>query len=157
MAAFQRILVPVDGSESAHRAFTTAVELARRGGARLRLVHVLDELLSASGWRFATEVMESNRQQARAVLERWAGTCARIGIACDTQVLEPSGHRLGEAVAEEAGRWHADLVVVGSHGRRGVGRALLGSGAEQIARLAPVPVLVVRHPVAHAPDRHQGT
>ena len=148
MAAFHRILVPVDGSDSAHRAFTAAVDLARRAGARVRLVHVLDELTYASGWRFANEVVESNRRDARAVLERWAGTCARLGIACDMQVLDASGRRLGERIAEEAGHWHADLVVVGSHGRRGVGRALLGSGAEQIARLVPVPVLVVRHPAA---------
>jgi nucleotide-binding universal stress UspA family protein len=148
MAAFHRILVPVDGSDSAHRAFTAAVDLARQGGARVRLVHVLDDLLEASAWRFAAEVAESSRRDARAVLERWAGTCARLGVACDTQVLDASGQRLGERIAEEAGHWHADLVVVGSHGRRGVGRALLGSGAEQIARLAPVPVLVVRHPAA---------
>ena len=82
------------------------------------------------------------------MLERWAGTCARLGIACDTQVLDASGQRLGERIAQEAGHWRADLLVVGSHGRRGIGEALLGSGAEQIARLAPVPVLVVRHPAA---------
>ena len=78
MPAFHRILVPVDGSDSAHRAFTAAVDLARRSGARVRLVHVLDELVYASGWRFATEVVESNRREARSMLERWGGTCARL-------------------------------------------------------------------------------
>ena len=47
-------------------------------------------------------------------------------------------------VADEARRWNADLIVVGTHGRRGVGRMLLGSGAEQVIRMAPVPVLVIR-------------
>jgi nucleotide-binding universal stress UspA family protein len=52
--------------------------------------------------------------------------------------------RLGEAVAREAQQWDADLIAVGTHGRRGLGRVLLGSGAEQIIRVAPVPVLVIR-------------
>ena len=51
-------------------------------------------------------------------------------------------------MANAAKRWNADLIVVGTHGRRGLGRVLLGSGAEQIVRLAPVPVLVVRLMVA---------
>jgi nucleotide-binding universal stress UspA family protein len=51
---------------------------------------------------------------------------------------------LGESVADEAADWGADLVVLGTHGRRGLGRVLLGSGAEQVIRLCPVPVLVVR-------------
>jgi nucleotide-binding universal stress UspA family protein len=51
---------------------------------------------------------------------------------------------LGDKVAGEATAWEADLVVVGTHGRKGVSRALLGSGAEQIIRFAPVPVLVMR-------------
>jgi nucleotide-binding universal stress UspA family protein len=54
--------------------------------------------------------------------------------------------RLGESVADEAADWGADLVVIGTHGRRGLGRLLLGSGAEQVLRLSGVPVLVVRGP-----------
>jgi nucleotide-binding universal stress UspA family protein len=56
------------------------------------------------------------------------------------------GRRLGEAIADEAGTWNADLVVIGSHGRRGLQRLLIGSGAEQVLRLSPVPVLLVRDP-----------
>jgi nucleotide-binding universal stress UspA family protein len=52
---------------------------------------------------------------------------------------------LAEVVADAATRFKADLIVVGTHGRRGLGRMMLGSGAEQIIRLAPVPVLVIRH------------
>ena len=51
-------------------------------------------------------------------------------------------------ISSAALRWNADLIVVGNHGRRGVGRVLLGSGAEEIVRHAPVPVMVVRMPVA---------
>jgi nucleotide-binding universal stress UspA family protein len=67
-----------------------------------------------------------------------------MGVNAQSQVLDPSSQRLGESVADEAADWGADLVVLGTHGRRGLGRVLLGSGAEQVIRLCPVPVLVVR-------------
>ena len=57
-----------------------------------------------------------------------------------------AGQRLGDTVADAARDWGADLVVLGTHGRRGVGRVLLGSGAEQVIRCASVPVLIVRNP-----------
>ena len=66
------------------------------------------------------------------------------GVAAQTKLLDAPGKRLGDSVAEAARAWEADLIVVGTHGRRGIGRVLLGSGAEQIIRLSPVPVLVIR-------------
>lgn len=66
------------------------------------------------------------------------------GVQADTLLVDKFGERLGETVADEAKNWNADLIVVGTHGRRGVGRMPLGSGAEQIIRLAPIPTLVVR-------------
>jgi nucleotide-binding universal stress UspA family protein len=59
-------------------------------------------------------------------------------------LFDKLGERLAETVANGAKDWGAELIVLGTHGRRGVGRLLMGSGAEQIIRLAPVPVLVVR-------------
>jgi nucleotide-binding universal stress UspA family protein len=70
--------------------------------------------------------------------------CRSAGVDADTQLVDRPGLRLGEAVAEEAQKWRADLIVVGTHGRRGIGRALLGSGAEQIIRMSTIPVLTVR-------------
>jgi nucleotide-binding universal stress UspA family protein len=65
------------------------------------------------------------------------------GVAAEQQLMEAPGMRLGDTVASEARQWEADLIVVGTHGRRGIGRVLLGSGAEQVIRSAPVPVLVI--------------
>jgi nucleotide-binding universal stress UspA family protein len=76
------------------------------------------------------------------------------GVEADTVLFDTLGERLAEAVAEAARQWKADLVVVGTHGRRGVGRMLLGSGAEQVIRLAPVPVLVIRSETASQPAAH---
>jgi nucleotide-binding universal stress UspA family protein len=62
----------------------------------------------------------------------------------DSKIVECFGRRASDVILEEAAAWPADLIVVGTHGRRGIGRALLGSDAEQIARSATVPVLLVR-------------
>ena len=64
-------------------------------------------------------------------------------VPAETRLLESRDRRLGEVIADAAGEWNADLVVLGTHGRHGVQRALLGSGAEQILRASPVAVLLV--------------
>ena len=66
------------------------------------------------------------------------------GVDSDRKLVDQPGQRLGHTVRDEAIAWKADLIVVGTHGRRGIERVLLGSGAEQVIRAAPVPVLVVR-------------
>lgn len=83
-------------------------------------------------------------QEADKVLSTAQEIAASAGVSADSELLETRGRRLGEAVADQARAWGADLVVVGTHGRRGVGRVLLGSGAEQVIRMASVPVLAVR-------------
>ncbi|MEO7127416.1 MAG: universal stress protein [Rhodoferax sp.] len=65
-------------------------------------------------------------------------------MEADSVLAEDFSPRLGEAVANAAKRWNADLIVIGTHGRHGIERVLLGSAAEQVIRLAPVPVRVVR-------------
>jgi len=141
---FKRILVPVDGSETANRALVTALQLARTSGGRVRLVHSLDELAYLWGSEYSGDTVTLAREQAAKVLDSAAAMALSAGVTAEQQLVEDSGVRLGEAVAGEARQWEADLIVVGTHGRRGIGRVLLGSGAEQIIRSAPVPVLVIR-------------
>lgn len=146
MSQFKRILLPYDGSDVSTRALETAVQLARGGDGRILVLHVLDELEYLSGYEYGgAPLLESLRSEARRVLDRAGELCAAAGVAFEKRVVEHPGGRLADAVANEATAWEADLVVVGTHGRRGVSRALLGSGAEQIIRFAPVPVLVVRN------------
>jgi len=143
---FKRILVPVDGSDTSNRAVVAALQLARENGGRLRLVHALDELAYLSGYEYSADLLKSARDQGSRVLEDAQLMAQSAGIPVDCKLVETAGRRLGELVAEEARNWEADLVVVGTHGRRGMSRILLGSGAEQVLRLAPVPVLAVRTP-----------
>jgi nucleotide-binding universal stress UspA family protein len=145
---YKRVLVPVDGSETSNRALTAALQLARNTSGRVRLVHVVDELAYVSGYDqyggSSGQLIKVIRESGAKILDEAMAIAQAAGVEAEKMMFDNPGERLGETVAHEAKRWNADLIVVGTHGRRGVGRVLLGSGAEQIIRLAPVPVLVVR-------------
>jgi nucleotide-binding universal stress UspA family protein len=146
---YQRILVPVDGSDCANRGLSEAMALARLTGARIRLVHVIDEPLVAIGADVAAGAAEDlvaiAREAARQVLADATEKVKLAGLQVDDVLLDSFDGRVCELVTDAVRTWPADLVVIGTHGRRGVGRLLLGSDAEQILRLSPVPVLLVRH------------
>lgn len=141
---YKRILVPVDGSPPSNKALAAALQLAREAGGSVRVVHAFDDLAFLTGYEFDGSVLGAARAQADKVLSTAQEIAASAGVPADSKLVETRGRRLGDAVADEARAWAADLVVVGTHGRRGVGRVLLGSGAEQVIRMAPVPVLAVR-------------
>lgn len=145
MPHYRRILVPVDGSPTSTTALTSALQLARDGGGRVRLLYCVDELAYAlTGYEYVDNMSGLLRQDGERILAQAADIARSAGVEVETHLVERMPQRLGETVAEDAAEWGADLVVVGSHGRRGLRRLLLGSGAEQIVRLAPTPVLVVR-------------
>ncbi len=147
---YRRILVAIDGSPTSNSALSAALEMARCSGGRsvLRLIHVLDEMTYFAGYdpygSQSARVIEAMRQSGGNILAEALAIVQSAGVQADTLLVDKFGERLAEAVADEAKNWNADLIVVGTHGRRGVGRMLLGSGAEQIIRLAPTPTLVVR-------------
>lgn len=145
---YKRILVPVDGSETSNKALVAALQMARDSGGRVRLIHVVEELAYLSGYEqyggYSGELIAVMRETGNKVLNDAMAIAQAAGVEADNLLFDNFGERLAEVVADAAKQWNADLVVVGTHGRRGVGRMLLGSGAEQILRLAPVPVLVIR-------------
>ncbi|MBC5783486.1 universal stress protein [Ramlibacter sp. USB13] len=142
---YKRILVPVDGSETSNKALVAGLQMARESGGRVRLVHVLDPMAFIStGYGPVVDLLEVGKRGAAQVLADALEMAKAAGVPADTKLMDSPGARLGEDIADEARSWEADLVVVGTHGRRGVSRALLGSGAEQVLRLSPVPVLAVR-------------
>ena len=122
-----------------------ALQLARESGGRVRLLHAFDELASLTGYEYSADLLRQCRGYAEKVLQDASEIARAAGVPADTTLADDvPGQRLGDAVAGAAKRFDADLIVVGTHGRRGIGRVLLGSGAEQVIRLAPVPVLTVR-------------
>lgn len=145
---FKQILVPVDGSDTSNNAVRTATRLAREGGGRLRLVHVVDQASFLAGFDpsggSSGQLFSAIRDSARQILDAGKAAAQAAGVEADTVLIDQMGTRLGDAVADAASRWGADLIVVGTHGRRGPSRLFLGSGAEQIIRLASAPVLVLR-------------
>lgn len=149
---YERILVPVDGSDTSDLGLREALSLAKLTGARLHLIHVVDELSFAMGadafGTFGTEVLTSLRESGKKVLAAGQAQADAAGVPCDTALLDSFAGRVCDQVVAEAEKWPADLIVIGTHGRRGAERLLMGSDAERILRLAPVPVLLVR---PHAP------
>ena len=155
---YRRILVSVDGSDVSNKALVAATGLAGQvaGRAVLRLVHVLDEQSFYTGYdpygAQSGEVIKIMRESGEKILADALAIAQSAGIEADTLLVDRLGERLGESIADQARKWKADLIVVGTHGRRRVARMFLGSGAEAILRLAPVPVLVVRSAEVEAPD-----
>ena len=144
---YQHILVPVDGSATSLKGLSEAIGLAKVTGGQIRLLHMVDTLsvaASLGAYAISTDVMEQLREEGEQILQQARLQALAEGVATDV-VLDDSVHgRLADWVVAQARAWPADLVVLGTHGRRGVGRLLLGSDAEQVLRISPVPVLLVR-------------
>jgi nucleotide-binding universal stress UspA family protein len=143
----KHVVVATDLSESSHSALETAAFFAREHGATLELLHVFDPspyvplALPASGSALMSQASKEMREAIEKGLEEQAQK-AFPGI--DAKIVCLRREDAGEAIAEHAKSAGADLVIVGSHGRTGLKRVLLGSVAERVVRLSVCPVLVVR-------------
>jgi len=145
---YKRILVPVDGSKTSTLGLGEAIKLARDQGAVLRLIHVVDELIMSGGMGGATaysgNVIEILREGGATILKDAETLVGERGGSAESVLLERFGGQAASLIVEEARNWKADLIVLGTHGRRGIRRMLMGSDAEEILRTSPVPVLLVR-------------
>lgn len=143
---YQRILVAIDGSDTARRGLDEAIRLAQAGGGRLLLAHVIEEPLPLTvngDWSLPGLPMEAWREAGERLLEAALAQCRQAGVEAETRLIEAGGRRIGPIIAEAALDWQADLIVVGTHGRRGLDRLLLGSVAEGIIRTTRTPVLLL--------------
>lgn len=144
--SFKRILVPVDGSAVSERGLKQAGKLAHVYGARLRLLHVVAEYAAYASTEASIDIgpiLEGLREGGRKTLERIARRARGLAPRIETSLIENPGGRVADSIVKEAKRWRADVIVMGTHGRRGVKRMLLGSDAELVSRYSPVPVLLV--------------
>jgi nucleotide-binding universal stress UspA family protein len=145
---YSRILVAVDGSQTSEHALRHAIGLAKSLSATLGVVHVVDMGWLALGPELAIDI-EAIAKARRAAGEEILGTAREVaraaGLAAEARLVETGTptQRVPAAIADEAASWPADVVVLGTHGRRVVERLLLGSVAEGVARLSTVPVLLV--------------
>jgi nucleotide-binding universal stress UspA family protein len=144
---YQNILVPIDGSVTAALGLREAIDLARALGGRIRLLHVVNTTPWLGGDvspALFDDLITQLRSTGECILHEATRTANAADIEVDTRIIEAPGERAGEMVVAEASSWPAQLIVCGTHGRRGLKRLLLGSDAEYIVRHTPVPVLLIR-------------
>lgn len=143
---YRHILVPVDGSSTSERALQEALGLARQQTAELELVYVMEDVLFLENEAYINyeEVRRSARSEGEKTLGRAQAVVQQAGVKAAQRLLEARGERIASVIIEEARRWPADLIVIGTHGRSGFSRILFGSVAEGVVRTAHIPVLLVR-------------
>ena len=151
MDAFNRILVPVDFSAHSDLALRHATTLADRFGATVEVLHVVEDPFVSGAWSTGVsvpnipELLTDLVKAARAKLDDMKAAAASKGLRLTATVLttvltgEPA-----DSISDYARTGEFDLIVMGTHGRRGVSHALIGSVAERVVRKAPCPVLTVR-------------
>lgn len=144
---YKKILAPIDGSPTSARGLEEAIKLAKSTGGSLRIVHVVNEFVMDSAYAFPQyyeQVIAAMRKSGADLLAEAVAAARKQGVECESQLMETVGGRAADAIVAEARRWPADLIVLGTHGRRGLRRLALGSDAEMVLRSSPVPVLLVR-------------
>jgi nucleotide-binding universal stress UspA family protein len=144
---YSKILVPVDGSQTSNHGLAEAIKLATTLGSRLCLVHIVNEFIfdyTYSTAQYSTVLIESMREMGKTVLADALAETKKHGVQAQAQMLETVGGRAAELIVSHAKQIDADIIIMGTHGRRGIRRLALGSDAEQVVRLAGIPVLLVR-------------
>jgi nucleotide-binding universal stress UspA family protein len=142
---YKRILVPVDGSEPSNLGLREAVKIAKSAGGTIRVVHVVNEFLPVrGGMSYSPDLVVGMRAHGQKLLSEAQAELKRSGVDGETVLLEGAAINTGDHIVEYAKHWPADLIVIGTHGRRGLVRLVMGSDAEYIVRTTPVPVLLVR-------------
>jgi len=150
---YKRILVAIDGSDTSDLALREAIGLAKDQNAMLRLVHVVDvtapayvaaEVTVAVHFPLA-EYQKALKESGEKLLKTRATTAREAGVNVDTKLITVGvGERIHEAIEEQSKQWHANLIVVGTEGRRGFQRLMIGSVAEGLVRISTKPILLIR-------------
>jgi nucleotide-binding universal stress UspA family protein len=145
---YKRILIAIDDSPTSGHTLRHAIDLAKGLSATLRIVHVVDMGVMPLAPELGIDisvVTKARRAAGEKILTAARETCQAESVAAETRLLETGSpvEHVAEALATEARAWPADVLILGTHGRRGAQRLLLGSVAEGIARVSPVPVLLI--------------
>lgn len=146
---YSRILVPIDGSPTAQRGLEEAMSLAVELRSTLHLLNVVDARLligEVSAYVSPDQLLDDWRAAGDRLVTEAIGAARLKGVTADSIVRCDPALRVCDVILDEAKRCGAELVVMGTHGRRGFKRVALGSDAELVLRESPVPVLLVREP-----------
>ncbi|MHB1948447.1 MAG: universal stress protein [Gammaproteobacteria bacterium] len=145
---YSRILVAVDDSDISKLALREAIKLTQDQQAKLRIVYVADEFIAA-GEGVAVDFKqyeETKRNEGQNVLNEMIALTHKEKIDVESHLVEiiESNDSIPGKIIEEAEKWHADLIILGTHGRSGIPRLLLGSVAEEVMRKSQIPVHIVK-------------
>ena len=144
---YQKILVAIDGSPTSLRGLDEAIKVAKAMRGQLMLVHVVNELVIAAEYVpsvYYEPILVSLRDAGEKVLGQAVDVARRADVSCERKLIETLGGRAADEIVKHAKVWGADLIVLGTHGRRGLKRLAMGSDAELVLRQSPVPVLLIR-------------
>lgn len=148
---YSRILVPVDGSAPAERGLQEAVRIATVTRAKVIVLNVVNEFplltdpVGAAGYG---ELLAALRRAGEEIAAKASRTVTDAGLDCETAVIDALSGAVATVIVQQATERHCDLIVMGTHGRRGMKRLALGSDAELVVRHSPAPVLLVKAPEA---------
>lgn len=147
---YKRIMVALDQSFMTQRVLETAIELARSIGARLALCHAIDETVLSQrevAMMLPNSVGKTEarlRMGAEGFLGKAAETARAAGLEVEIKVVESETKHVSDMLIDAAAEWQADLLVVGTHGQRGIERFFVGSVAERLVRKGRRSLLLVR-------------
>lgn len=146
---YRRILVPVDGSHASMIGLRQAFALARDQNAGLRILNVIDEgvmvpVMMEPSAAVYTDIIGSLREEGQKVLATARREAEKCGVNAEAVQVASRARPVSDIILGEARRYKADVIVMGTHGRRGLNRLLLGSDAERVLRDSPIPVLLIR-------------
>ena len=146
---FRRIFVATDGSSRSNRAIRAAAALACSGGASLTIFHVVPAYRipyyvegMSFAWPSEVQYQKGADREAARLLRRARALAAKLGVAATT--IQVHGADTSQAIVAAAGKARADLIVLASHGRKGLDRLLLGSETQKVLARSKIPVLIVR-------------
>ncbi len=146
--SYKRIFVAVDGSETSELAVVEASHLASILKAKMCVIIILEEfpIYNAAFGIDLIQYQERIRKDAEAILNRMLELAKKSGVSAEAQLIEMTMRewKISEKILEAAQNWRSDLLVIGTHGRRGFRRFLLGSVAEEIIRTSSIPILLIR-------------
>lgn len=145
---YKKILCPIDGSPTSNCGMQEAIRLAKNQNAKLRFLHITElnyPVLDATGDLNLVYLADMLRDDSKKILKKAEIAARHAEVETDSKVIEAFGNQVAQLVVDDVESWHADLVVMGTHGLRGVKRLVMGSDAETVLRTSPVPVLLVRN------------
>ena len=146
---YRKILAAIDDSEASARGLEQAIRLAKGDGAQLCILHVIEPTALAmypEAAAYADDLFGLMQDAGKELLTRAVAKAARRGVQARSALVDNRGFPIADLVVEYATGWKADVIVLGTHGRRGLSHLLMGSDAESIVRSSPIPVLLVRSP-----------